>query len=313
MLENEKKVNDFSVGIEMNSKYKQNFIQAGILAKQVRAYGKSLIEKGASYLDIIAKVNHKIIEVGARPAFPPQMALNHVAAHFLPSPGEDIIFSDEIVKLDIGVCYNGAIGDCAVTVDLSGKHQTLIDAAEMALLNAEQNLRVGQPVREIGKIIEETISSYGFKPVRNLSGHGLGEYKVHAPPLIPNYEDQSRAVIKPGMTFAIEPFATDGAGFIYEGGIPTIFSFASARPLRSDLARSLLAKIRTFSGLPFAIHDLINQEWPLTEVQKGLDELIKAGVITGYAPLIEERNGMVAQAENSVLIDEKGNILITTR
>lgn len=297
----------------MNSKYKQNFIQAGALAREVRAYGKGLIQKGASYLDIMFKINQKIIELGARAAFPPQMALDHVAAHFLPLPGEEIIFSNEIVKLDIGVCYNGAIGDCAVTIDLSGKHQALIDAAEAALLKAEQSIKVGQPVREIGKIIEETIVSYGFQPIRNLSGHGLGEYKIHTSPIIPNYDDESRAIIKPGMTFAIEPFATDGVGLIYEGGIPAIFGLAGARPLGSNVARSLLAKIRTFSGLPFAFYDLVSQEWPLSEVQKGLDELIQAGVVIGYAPLIEKNRGMVAQAENSVLVDERGKVWITTR
>lgn len=297
----------------MNSKYKKNFIHAGALAKQVRSYGKSLIQKGASYLDIISKINQKILELDARPAFPPQLALNNVAAHFLPQPGEDIIFSDQIIKLDIGVCYQGAIGDCAVTVDLSGKHQALIDAVEAALLKAEQSIRVGQPVREIGKIIDETISSYGFKSVKNLSGHGLGEYKIHMAPIIPNYEDQSSAIIKPGMTFAIEPFATDGAGFIYEGGTPAIFGLASARPLQTDLARCLLTKIRTFSGLPFAVHDLIGNDWPLSKVKGGLDELMQAGVVVGYGPLIEQENGMVAQAENSVLVDEKGKVWITTR
>lgn len=297
----------------MNQKYKQNFIQAGKLAKEVRAYGKSLLKKGASYLDVMGKIRHKIFELGALPAFPPQMALNDVAAHFLPMPDEDITFSDQIIKLDIGVCYQGAIGDCAVTVDLSGNHQKLIDAAETALLNAEGSIRVGMPVREIGKIIDETISSFGFTPVKNLSGHGLGEYKIHTPPTIPNYEDQSKAVIKPGMTFAIEPFATNGKGLIYEGGIPAIFGLASSRPLHTDLSRSLLAVIRTFSGLPFALHDLISPEWPFAKVEAGLEELIKAGVVVGYAPLIEQGRGMVAQAENSVLVDEKGNVLITTR
>ncbi len=295
------------------NKYHQNFIQAGIFAKQVRAYGKSLIQPGASYFEIIAKINRMIVELGARPAFPPQMALNHVAAHFLPMPGEEIIFSDEVIKLDIGVCYNGAIGDCAVTVDLSGKQHALIHAVEAALLNAEQSLYVGQPVREIGKIIDETISSHGFKAIKNLSGHGLGEYKIHTAPTIPNYEDQSRAIIKPGMTFAIEPFATDGAGYIHEEGIPTIFGFAAARPVHSDLARALLVRIRTFKGLPFAIHELIHQECPVSEVKKGLEELISLGVIVGYAPLIENMKGSVAQAENSVLIDDAGNIFITTR
>jgi methionyl aminopeptidase len=168
-------------------------------------------------------------------------------------------------------------------------------------------------VREIGGIIEATISSYGLTPIRNLSGHGLGEYKIHQAPIIPNYEDQSTAIIKPGMTFAIEPFATNGMGLIYEEGNPTIFSLVAARPLQSNLARALLAKIRAFSGLPFAIHDLRGTEWTLSDVNTGLSELIKTGVVIGYAPLIEESHGMVAQAENSVLIDEKGKILITTR
>lgn len=297
----------------MKNKYKQNFLQAGALAKQVRAFGKSLIVHGASYCDVIAKINQKIIDLGAVPAFPPQIALNDVAAHFLPLPEEDIIFSDQIIKLDIGVSFEGAIGDCAVTVDLSGKYQSLVDAAESALLAAEQIIKVGLPIREIGKIIDETISSFGFSPIRNLSGHGLGEYIIHMAPIIPNYDNHSKALIKPGMTFAIEPFATNGKGLIYEGGIATIFGVAANRPLRTDLSRALLAKIRLFEGLPFAIHNLICEEWPLDRVNSGLGELIKAGVVVGYPPLIEEAHGMVAQAENSVLVDEKGNVFITTR
>jgi methionyl aminopeptidase len=297
----------------MNKQYKQNFIRAGAIAKQVRAFGKSLIKTGASYNEIIAQIHKKIIELGARAAFPPQIALDAVAAHFLPQPGYDIVFSKEVVKLDIGVCVNGAIGDCAATVDLSGKHQALIDAAEAALLNAEQIIKVGLPIHEIGKVIARMISSYGFKPIKNLSGHGLGYYQVHRPPTIPNYDDHSNAVIQPGMTFAIEPFATNGRGLIYEGHSPTIYSFVADRPVRSDLARRVLATIKTFHGLPFAIHDLLSNGLNLVEVKMGLTELQTAGVILGYPPLIEEANGLVAQAENSVLVDPRGNVLITTR
>lgn len=297
----------------MNQKYKKNFIQAGKLAKEVRSFGKSLILTGASYLSVMRQIKDKIYSLGAIPAFPPQLALNDVAAHFLPMPDEDILFTDQVVKLDVGVCFEGAIGDCAVTIDLSGKHQNLIDAAEAALLNAEKIIRVGLPIRDIGKMIEETISSFGLKPIRNLSGHGLGEYIIHMAPIIPNYDDQSKAVIKPGMTFAIEPFATNGKGLIQEGGVATIFGLKASRPLQTELSRSLLALIRTFKGLPFAIHDLIGPEWPFDKVKSGLDELKKAGVVLGYPPLIEQGQGMVAQAENSVLVDEKGTVLITTR
>ncbi len=288
-------------------------MRAGAFAKETRAYGQSLIVKGASYAEVIAKIQQKILDLGARPAFPPQIALNHVAAHYLPAPGEYIVFTDQIVKLDVGVCYEGAIGDCAVTVDLSGKYQTLIEAVETALLNAEQSLRVGQPVREIGQIIASTISSYGFNPIRNLSGHGLGEYKIHTSPQIPNCDTPSTAIIKPNMTFAIEPFATTGKGSVHEEGEPTIFSEAAARPLHSPSARALLANIRIFRGLPFAMHDLLNPNWPLDAVRSCLHELIDAQVIIGYAPLVEETHGLVAQAENSVYVDEKGQIFITTR
>lgn len=297
----------------MNEQYRKDFIHAGALAKEVRAYGKSLIKKGASYNDVISKINQKIASLGAKPAFPPQIALNDVAAHFLPQPDEDIIFSDQIIKVDVGICYNGAIGDCAVTIDLSGKYQVLIDAAESALLSAEQIIKVGLPVREIGKVIEEKICSYGLSPVRNLAGHGLGHYKIHTQPMIPNYHDQSTAIIKAGMTFAIEPFATNGKGAIFDCGKPTIFSLVSGRPVPLTIKRTLVAKIKSFSGLPFAIHDLTGDDFSLAEVRQSIDELLKAGVIIGYAPLVEEVHGMVAQAENSVLVDKMGKVFITTR
>ncbi|WP_068469768.1 type II methionyl aminopeptidase [Candidatus Protochlamydia phocaeensis] len=297
----------------MNKTYKEEFIRAGRIAKDVRAFGKGLIKPGASYNAVIAQINQKIAELGARPAFPPQIALNEVAAHYLPQPDEDIIFSDQIVKLDVGISYNGAIGDCAVTVDLSGRHQVLLDAAEEALAAAEKIVKVGLPVREIGKVIEDVAASHGLSPIFNLSGHGLARYKVHTSPIIPNYDNQSTAVIKPGMTFAIEPFMTNGKGLIYEAGEPAIFSFASAKAVQSDIAKALLIKIKSFHGLPFAIHDLLDKDLTLAQIRKGLRELLKVGAIEGYAALIEEENGMVAQAENSVLVDEKGAVFITTR
>ncbi|MCE5295031.1 MAG: type II methionyl aminopeptidase [Chlamydiales bacterium] len=293
----------------MNKQYKQDFIQAGNLAGIVRAYGKSLIVKGASYNEVIIKIKQKIAEVGAKPAFPPQIALDDIAAHFLPQPEQDIIFLDQVVKLDIGVSYNGAIGDCAVTVDLSGKFEKLVEAAESALLAAEGIIKVGLPIREIGKIIDKTICSFGFKPVRNLCGHGLGHYQIHTSPSIPNCDDQSKNVIRPGMTFAIEPFATNGRGQIVEEGEATIFSFLKRKPLSSDLERELIAKIKDFQGLPFSLHDMMEVQ----NAKSGLKQLERLGAICGYGPLVEAKGSRVAQAENSVLVDDDGQVFITTR
>lgn len=297
----------------MDMQYKKDFIKAGAIAKEVRTFGKSLIVKGASYNTVITQVREKISELGALPAFPPQIALDVVAAHYLPQPDEDIIFSNELVKLDIGVCVNGAIGDCAVSVDLSGKHQKIIDAAESALLAAEKVIKVGLYVSEIGQAIEDAITSYGLKPVRNLTGHGLGKNKVHTSPHIPNYNDKSKATLKAGMTFAIEPFATDGAGWIFDAGNASIFSLESRKKKYSGFVEDVYQNAANFAGLPFCIHDLISDKTPLELVRKALKVLLRDGVFMDYAPLVEEGGGFVAQAENSVLIDENGNVFITTR
>lgn len=297
----------------MHDQYKSNFIKAGALAKEVRAYGKELIKPGASYNQVITAIHKKIKDLGAIAAFPPQIAMNEVAAHFLPDPEEDIVFSDQLVKLDVGVCYEGAIGDCAVTVDLSGQHQGLIDAAEAALLAAEKLIKVGVPIRELGKAIEAAITSRGFQPIRNLSGHGLGYYKIHTSPSFPNYDDRSTALIKPGMTFAIEPFATNGVGAIDEKGKAQIFSLMRTGPARSDLAKQLITKIKTLKGLPFAMNDLIDDQLTIKDIKKGMNELLNYNLVAGYAPLIEQANGFVAQAENSFLVDKQGNVFVTTK
>jgi methionyl aminopeptidase len=277
----------------MNEQYRKDFIRAGAIARQVRSFGKSLIQPGASYNAAISQICQKIKELDAIPAFPPQIALNDVAAHFLPQPGNDIIFTQQVVKLDVGICFNGAIGDCAVTVDLSGKYSSLVDAAEAALLNAERSIKVGLPIREIGRII--------------------GYYKIHTAPSIPNCDDSSTGVIRPGMTFAIEPFATNGKGLIYEASNPTIFCFMQNRPVQSGFAKALLPKIKAFKGLPFSFHDLLSEELSLIEIRLALNELMHSEIITGYPPLIEEAHGVVAQAENSVLVDKGGTSFLVKR
>jgi len=114
-------------------------------------------------------------------------------------------------------------------------------------------------------------------------------------------------------TFAIEPFSTNGKGLIFEASNPTIFSLIKARPAPSEISRALLAKIETFKGLPFSSHDLLSEDLSLLETKVALNELMAAGIIAGYPPLVEEAHGMVAQAENSVLVDKNGKVFITTR
>ena len=55
-------------------------------------------------------------------AFPVQVNLGHIAAHYCAEPNDEITFKDEVICMDVGAHYNGAIGDNALSVDLSGKY-----------------------------------------------------------------------------------------------------------------------------------------------------------------------------------------------
>jgi len=182
-----------------------NWLKAGQIAAEVREFSKQLIKPGAKLLDIANKIENKIRELGAVPGFPVNLSMNEIAAHYSPVFEDPTILEDQIIKVDIGVCYEGAIGDTAYTVDLSGKYNDLLKASRDALNNAIKILRIGTTLGEIGKTIQETIQSYGYSPIKNLSGHGLSDYDVHTSPSIPNYNTNDPTELRKGMTIAIEP------------------------------------------------------------------------------------------------------------
>jgi methionyl aminopeptidase len=294
----------------------EDILNAGKYAHQVRMYGASLIIVGASFNAVVSQIYAKIAELGAIPAFPPQIAINEIAAHFIPAPDEDVIFTDTmVVSLDVGVCVNGAIGDCAISIDLTPdkRYAKLVAASQAAVDEVAKILRVGLPIGEIGKKIEETIQSFGFEPIRNLSGHGLGHYIIHTNPNMPNYNNHNKNTLKAGMHFAIEPFATTGRGMIVEAGDAHIYSFVTKRAVRSPSAKILLKKIESFKGLPFRTHDLIVADMPYFKVKFGLRELVQSGIIHGHPPLVEETKGIVTQAENTFYIDADGVVHKTTQ
>ena len=133
----------------MDQQTKQNFIKAGRISAEVLEYGKSLVKKGNSLLDATELIEKKIFELGAKPAFPVQISCDEIAAHFCPLGEDTTIFENHVVCLDLGVHVNGAIGDTAYTVDLSGKYSDLVKAAQKALEEALKITAVGTELREI--------------------------------------------------------------------------------------------------------------------------------------------------------------------
>ena len=211
----------------------------------------------------------------------------------------------------MGVCFNGAIGDNAMCIDLSGQWSDLVRASREAVDNVLKIAQIGTPLREMGRTIQETIESYNFVPVRNLSGHGLDEWMIHTSPTVPNIDNGDTTELEDGMTLAIEPFASNGHGMIHEKGIATIFSHVAARPTRNPYAREILRVIEPLKGMPFTTRWLIGK-FSLPQIKLGLRELDRIEAVKDYPPLVETKEGaVVSQAEHSIFVGDK--VVVLTR
>lgn len=270
-------------------------------------YGKGLIKQGENVVEVCDKIDEKIRQLGALPSFPAQISLNNVAAHYCGDKDDDLLL-DGVVKLDVGAHINGFAGDNALTVDLTGEHKRLVEASRDALENAIKIIKPGIAINEVGAVIEKTIMGYGLKPVRNLSGHGIGEYEIHTSPTIPNYDNGEKTKLTDGQIIAVEPFATDGAGLIYESGTSGVFSLVQKKPVREQFARDLLTEIEQYGTLPFAKRWL-TKKYSTPRVSLALSQFVSQGIVMQYPPLVERAKGIVSQAEHTILVKEKAVVL----
>jgi len=296
----------------MEKETETKYIEAGKIAKQAREYGRELIEVGANLKDVLEKIEEKIIELGGGCAFPPQISVNQIAAHYCADPDEETVFEEgDMCKLDLGVEIDGYIADTAVTVYLGDDEnmKLLSEASKAALESALKLVKPGVKLKELGAAINKEIESRGFQPIRNLSGHGLAQYVIHTKPTIPNYDNGDNTELKIGDVIAIEPFATNGVGLIYETESSNIFSEIAHKPVRSMYAREVLKLVKEFKGLPFTTRQ-ISRKLGMGKTRLGINELLKAGIIRGYPPLPEQKGGMVSQHEHTVIVKEES--IVTT-
>jgi len=284
---------------------------AGKITAQVREYGAKLIKKDSLMVEVLDQVEKKIFALGAKPAFPAQISCNSIAAHYCPEEDETFKFSDELVSLDVGCHIDGYIGDTAITVDLSGKYGSLLNASNEALSAAINTVKVGITLGEIGDSIQEAIQKYNFAPVRNLSGHGLGHYKIHTKPSFPNFNNQDKTTVKEGMHFAIEPFASNGAGIVQNSGNATVYELKENKPVRNTITRQVLKHIANYEGLPFCTRWL-TKEFGM-KAKLALREMEQLDMLISHPPLADKNKGMVSQAEHTILISESGEVIVTTK
>jgi methionyl aminopeptidase len=192
---------------------------AGGVAAAVLAEVAAFIVPGVTTREIDQFAADRIRQRGARSAFLGYkrypchvcISVNEEVVHGL-AGGRHIQFGD-IVSLDVGVSYQGFIGDTACTVPVGGCSplaQKLIDVTERALYEGIAQAVAGRQVVDISAAIQRTVESNGFSVVREFVGHGVGR-KVHEEPQVPNYVDGKRSpVLQPGLALAIEPMVNAG-------------------------------------------------------------------------------------------------------
>ncbi|MDG6256684.1 MAG: type II methionyl aminopeptidase [Methanomicrobiaceae archaeon] len=290
----------------MNDDIFTHYTHAGVIANKILHQAAGMVREGVLIAEVVETAENAIIEEGAGIAFPLNISRNEAAAHDTARYEDDRTFAaSDLVKVDLGVHVEGYIADTALTVDL-GKNDLLVEASRAALDRAIAMVRPGVTVGEIGASIQEEIESRGYRPVANLTGHGLGRFLLHEKPTIPNIGIQGGPAIEEGMVFAIEPFATTGSGYVSESPRVEIFQQTSMKPVRLRAAKKVLNAIRSNNGLPFAKRML-----PQNKVDLALSTLRRQQILHAYPVLHDVPGSLVSQAEHTLIVTEDGCVVTT--
>ena len=292
----------------------EKFRHAGKILRETREEIKHFVHENMPIIDVCEKAENLIRQKGAKPAFPCNVSINEVAAHYTSPPNDKTRIPEKsLVKVDIGAHIDGYVTDTAITICLNPEYKTMVDAAERALKTAIENIRADMPISRISSIIETTIKSRGFKPISNLTGHQVGRYLVHAGTSIPNVAQFSLSKLKLNGTYAIEPFTTlpNAIGKVEDGEQTTIFRYVKSKSTTNPHAKQLMKHIEeNFRTLPFTERWLKNMV-PEEHYEEAFRQLLSSKAITGYPIFIEMSGKPVAQAEHTVLVTKDACEILT--
>jgi methionyl aminopeptidase len=292
-----------------------SYLEAGRIASRIRERVRKVDFSGKNLYNICENIEKEIISNAGIPAFPVNVSLNEIAAHYTAEPGDPTVVSnDDVLKVDIGVQVNGFIADTAVTVSSNAKYQAMVASAESALNEAIKMAKLDVSSSAIGEVIERTISRSGFKPIQNLSGHSIEQYTIHAGKSIPNIRTfGSSFKLTANQAYAIEPFVTtrDAQGVVYEGKIRNIFGVVSRKPTKDKNCDDFLQNIwDRFKTLPFTTRWLLSDYYE-RDARKMLEVLLKRKNIHAYPILVEGNYKVVAQAEHTIILKDNNTEIIT--
>jgi methionyl aminopeptidase len=141
------------------------------------------------------------------------ISVNDEAIHGIPDGR--VLRVGDLVKLDLVAEKDGYYADAAVTVavgEVGATAHELIRCAESAFRLAAAAATAGSRVYDIGRAVERETHRCGFRVLRELCGHGVGQ-TIHEPPSIPNYHDSRfHSRLTEGLVITIEPIIAAGSG-----------------------------------------------------------------------------------------------------
>ena len=157
-------------------------------------------------------------------AFPTGCSLNWVAAHYTPNAGDDTVLQyDDVMKLDFGTHIGGRIIDCARTIHFNPRYDPLVNAVKAATNAGIAAAGIDVRLCDVGAAVQEVMESYEVeldgkvypvKSIRNLNGHSIGPYQIHAGKSVPIVKGGDQTKMEEGEFFAIETFGSTGKGCV---------------------------------------------------------------------------------------------------
>jgi methionyl aminopeptidase len=292
----------------------QKYQHAGKIAREVREEIKRIVREGMPIIDICEKVETLTREKGGKPAFPCNVSVNEIAAHYTSPPKDKETIPDKsIVKVDIGVHVDGYIADTATSVCFNPEYDDMVNTAEEALAKAVELLQPGLSITRFGSAIQKTIKTRGFKPVSNLTGHLIRRYLIHAGKSLPNVFNLSTSRIKEGEVYGVEPFVTvpNAAGKVENLREAHIFRYSKHKSLKNPYAKQILSYIKkNFQTLPFT-ERWISKFAESSNYTTAFSELLSSKALVGYPIFVESSRNLVAQAEYTVMIVNGGCVVLT--
>lgn len=282
---------------------------------------------GMSMIDIVERIeasNRALVgekmgllgELEAGLAFPTGCSLNHCAAHYTPNAGDNTVLQyDDVLKIDYGIHVNGRIIDCAFTKTFNPKYDNLKAAVSDATNTGIKNAGIDACLGDIGAAIQEAMESYEIeldgktypiKCIRNLNGHSIGQYVIHAGKTVPIVKGHSQTRLEEGEVIAIETFGSTGKGVVHDDGECSHYMIekdliGNYPALRTQKARQLAGLLkRNFGTLAWCRRwvDRLGE----TRYLGALKQLVDCGWVCDYPPLSDIKGCYTAQLEHTILL-----------